>query len=190
VTFSLTPAVSRTLAVAILVGMLLLAWFAVASPLIGMVSERQSEIETLQNRVASLQATIARIPELERRGRAAKAALDAAGSIWVGASDAAIAATLQDQLRQAVAKSSGTVKSTSYLGGAATDKDLQTIRIRLSADGTLDTLQQTLAAVEAARPPMFVEGMTINAPAQFAADRPPILSLDFEISAFMRKAEQ
>jgi general secretion pathway protein M len=189
VNFSLTPAVSRTLALAVLFGMLVLGWFAVASPLIDMVSERQSEIETLQKRQASLKATIARLPELERRGRAAKAALDAAGSVWVGASDAAIAATLQDQLRQAVAKANGTVKSTSYLGGTTTDKDLQTIRIRLSADGTLDTLQHTLAAVEAARPPMFVENMTISAPAQFTTEKPPILALDFEISAFMRKAE-
>jgi hypothetical protein len=190
VTFSLTPMVSRTLALAVLFGMLLLAWFAAASPLIDMVSDRQGEIETLQKRQASLKATIARIPELERRGRAAKAALEAAGSIWVGASDAAIAATLQDQLRQAVAKGAGTVKSTSYLGGATTDKDLQTIRIRLSADGTLDTLQHTLAAVETARPPMFVESMMISAPAQFTSDKPPILALEFEISAFMRKAEQ
>lgn len=188
-TFSLTPAVSRTLALAVLFGMLLVGWFAVASPLIDMVSDRQSEIETLQRRLASLNATIARIPELERRGRTAKAALDAAGSIWIGASDAAIAATLQDQLRQAVTKGAGTVKSTSYLGGATTDKDLQTIRIRLSADGTLETLQHTLAAVESARPPMFVESMMITAPAQFTTDKPPILALEFEISAFMRKAE-
>jgi hypothetical protein len=190
VNFSLTPAVSRTLAIAVLFGLLLLGWFAVASPLIGMVWDRQSEIETLQRRLASLKATIARIPELERRGVAAKAALEAAGSIWVGASDAAIASTLQDQLRQAVAKSNGTVKSSSYLGGVAADKDLQTIRIRLSADGSLETLQQTLAAVQTARPPMFVDTMTIAAPAQFTTDKPPILALDFEISAFMRKAEQ
>jgi F0F1-type ATP synthase membrane subunit b/b' len=188
VNFSLTPVVSRALALAVLFGMLLLVWFVVASPLIDLLSERKSEIETLQRRSVSLKATIARIPELERRGRAAKAALDAAGSIWIGASDAAIAASLQDQLRQAVAKSDGTVKSTSYLGGATTDKDLQTIRIRLSADGTLETLQQTLAAVEAARPPMFVESMMITAPAQFTTDKPPILALGFEISAFMRKA--
>jgi len=190
VSFSLTPAVSRTLALAVLFCMFLLGWFFLASPLIDTVSERQREIETLQARAASLKATIARIPELERRGRAAKAALDAAGRIWVGASDAAIAATLQDQLRQAVAKSDGTVKSTSYLGAATADKDLQTIRIRLSADGTLETLQHTLAAVEAARPPMFVESMMITAPGQFPSDKPPVLALDVEISAFMRKAEQ
>lgn len=186
---TLTPALSRTLALAVLFVLALLGWFAVASPLIAMVSDRQNDIETLHTRLASLSAAVARIPELERRGREAKAALDAAGGVWVGAGDSAIAATLQDQLRQVVTKSDGVVKSTSYLG-ATTDADLQSIRIRLSADGTLDTLQHTLAAVENARPPMFVESMMITAPAQFTADKPPILALDFEISAYMRKAGQ
>jgi hypothetical protein len=189
VTLALTPALSRALALALLLGLLLLAWFAIVSPLIGMATERQSDIETLQDRLATLRATIARIPELERRGLAAKAKLDAAGGIWIGASDAAIAASIQDQLRQAVTSAQGIVKSTSYLGAAA-DKDLQTIRIRLSVDGTLDTLQQALATVETARPPMFVESMTIAGPAQFVTDKPPILALDFEISALMRKTEQ
>ena len=188
-TVALTPTLSRIIALAVLLGLLLLGWFAVASPLVGMISDRHSEIDTFQKRLAILHATIARIPELERRGRSAKAALDAAGSIWIGSSDAAIAATLQDQLRQVVAKGAGVVKSTSYLG-ATTEKDLQTIRIRLSAEGTLDTLQHTLAAVEGARPPMFVDSMMIAAPAQFTADKPPILTFDFEISAFMRKSEQ
>jgi hypothetical protein len=44
--------------------------------------------------------------------------------------------------------------------------------------------------VETARPPMLVESMTIAGPAQFTADKPPILGLDFEISALMRKTEQ
>jgi hypothetical protein len=189
VTVSLTPALGRALALAILLGLLLLAWFAIVSPLIGMATDRQSDIETLQERLATLRATIARIPELERRGLAAKAKLDAAGGIWIGASDAAIAASIQDQLRQAITNGNGIVKSTSYLG-ATVDKDLQTVRIRLSVDGTLDTLQQTLAAVETARPPMFVESMTVAGPAQFTADKPPILALDFEISALMRKTEQ
>lgn len=188
-TLSLTPALSRILALAVLLALLLLAWFAVASPLIGMVSDQWSEIDTLQKREANLRATIARIPELEQRGRTAAAALDAAGSVWIGSSDAAIAATLQDQLRQVVTTNGGGVKSTSYIGAAA-EADLQTLRIRLSAEGTLSTLQHALAAIETARPPMFVDSMMINAPAQFIADRPPILAFDFEISAFMRKAEQ
>ena len=187
--FALTLLFSRTLAVAILLGVILLAWFALASPLIGMVTDRESEIETLQTRLSNLHATVARIPELERREQAAKARLDAAGSIWIGASGTAIAATLQDQLRQVVTNAKGTVKSTSYLGSTS-EKELQTIRIRLSAEGTLDTLVQTLAAVESARPPLFVDGMKIVAPAQFTADKPPILALDFEVSAFMRKTEQ
>ena len=188
-TFSLSPALGRAVALLILVALVLLAWFAGATPLIGMVAERRSDIDRLQKRLNVMQATIARIPERERRGDELKAALDAAGGVWIGSSDAAIAAALQDKLRQVVTGSEGTFKSASYLGATA-EKNLQTIRIRLSAEGTLDTLHHTLAAMETAQPPMFVDGMVITAPAQFAADKPPILALDFEISAFMRKTEE
>jgi hypothetical protein len=190
VTASLTSALNRSIALAVLLGLLLLAWVGAVSPLIAMVTDLQSDIDAMQEQLAILRATIARIPEVEARGRAAKAKLDAAGGIWIGASDAAIAATLQDQLRQAVTNGKGIVKSTTYIGATTAEKELQTIRIRLSIDGTLDTLQQALAAVETARPPMFVESMTVAGPAQFTADKPPNLALDFEISAFMRKTEQ
>lgn len=188
-TGSLNPALRGALAVAILFGLLLLAWFGMVLPVVGMATDRQSDIETLQERLASLQAIIARIPELERHDRAAKAKLDAEGGIWTGASEAAIATSLQDRLRQAVTSNGGVVKSTAYLG-AVTEKDLKTIRVRVSIDGTLGTVQQTLAAVEDGHPAMFVDSMTIAAPARFTADQPPMLGLDLEVSAFMRKTDQ
>ncbi|MGE5269919.1 MAG: type II secretion system protein GspM [Thiohalocapsa sp.] len=185
----LRPPLSRILAVAILLCVLLVGWYAILSPVIGMATERQSRIDALQERLAYLHATVARIPELERRTAAAKAQLDAAGGLWTGASDAAIAAALQEQLRQVVANSGGTVKSiaNSANSASASDNELQTIKVRLSVDGTLDTLQQTLAAVETSRPPMFVDSLQIAGPAQFSAEKQPMLTLDFEISAFMRK---
>lgn len=185
----LRPPLSRILAVAILLCVLLVGWYAILSPVIGMATERQGRIDALQERLAYLHATVARIPELERRTAAAKAQLDAAGGLWTGASDAAIAAALQEQLRQVVTNSGGTVKSIANSAGAS-ENDLQTIKVRLSVDGTLDTLQQTLAAVETSRPPMFVDSLQVAAPAQFSADKQPMLTLDFEISAFMRKAAQ
>jgi hypothetical protein len=177
------------LAVAILFGLILVAWFGVVLPVVGMATDRQSDIDALQERLASLHATIARIPKLERHDRTAKAKLDAEGGIWTGASEAAVATALQDRLRRAVTGNAGVVKSTAYLG-AVTEKDLKTIRVRVSIDGTLATVQQTLAAVENGRPAMFVDSMTIAAPARFEADQPPMLGLDLEISAFMRKTDQ
>jgi hypothetical protein len=186
---SLLPVLRRVAALAILLALPLLAWIAVAEPLISVVADRQAEIDALSDRLSRLQAAIARIPELERSQAANKQRLEAAGGIWSENSEAAIAAIMQDRLRQAVSSSNGVVRSTSHLPGAD-DKDLHTVRIRFSVEGTLDTVQQTLAIIETARPAMFVDSLTIAAPAIFTSDKPPLLGLDIEVIGYMRGAQQ
>ena len=189
-TASLIPVLRRALAVGILLGLILLGWSVVVWPLIGMVVDRNSEIDTLSERLANLQAAIARIPDLKRREQALKERLDAEGGIWTGVSEAVMAATMQDRLREAVSSGDGAVRSTSHLQGTD-EKDFRTVRVRFRIDGTLDTVQQTLAAIESARPAMFVDSMTIAAPAnQPTEDKPPMLSLDLEVIGYTRKTEQ
>lgn len=183
----LLPALRRALAIAILLALPLLVWVAVARPLIGVVVDRQAEIDALSDRLARLRAAIRRIPTLEANEAANKQRLEDAGGIWTDTNEAAIAATVQDRLRQAVGGSDGVVKSTSHLRGSD-DKDLQTVRIRFSIEGTLDTVQHTLAAIELAKPAMFVDSMTIAAPATFSTAKPPLLGLDIEVVGFMRNA--
>jgi hypothetical protein len=189
VTGSLLPVLRRALALAILLVVPLLLWIAVVEPLIGLVVDRQAEIGALSERLARLQAAIARIPELERSEAANKQRLETAGGIWTGTSEATIAATMQDRLRQAVSSSKGIVKSTSHMRGAD-EKNLQTVRVRFSIEGTLDTVQQTLAVIETARPAMFVDSMTIAAPATVTRDKPPLLGLDMEVIGYMRNTQQ
>jgi uncharacterized membrane protein affecting hemolysin expression len=182
---SLIRLLRRCAAVAILLLLPLVAWIAVAQPLIGMVSDRQAQIDTLSDRLARLQAAIRRIPRLKESEAANKQRLEAMGGIWTDTSEAAIAAIMQDRLRQAVSSSKGVVKSASHLRGAS-EKDLETVRIRFTIEGTLATVQQTLTAIDDARPAMFVDSMTISAPAAFPPDRAPVLGLDIEIVGYMR----
>ncbi len=175
----------RVFALLILLALPLLVWLVVAHPLIGLVVDRQAEIDTVANRLERLQAAIRRIPTLREREAANKDRLASAGGIWTATSEAAIAATMQDRLRQAVASSNGIVKSASSLAGQ-TEKDLRAVRIRFTIEGTLATVQQTLAAIQTARPAMFVDGMTITAPASFSIDKPPLLGLDLEVVGYMR----
>jgi general secretion pathway protein M len=179
----------RALAVLILLAVPFVVWLAVADPLIGMVAERQSEIITQTERLARLKATIARIPELRRSEAESNQRLEAAGGIWTGTSEAALAATMQDRLRQAVSSSDGVVKSSSHLRGAD-ENGLQTVRIRFSIEGTLATIEQTLAVIETSRPVMFVDNMTIAAPASFPVDKPPLLGLDVEVIGYLRTVQQ
>jgi hypothetical protein len=185
---SLPTPLKRALALAILVAVPLLIWIVAVQPLIGMVVDHQHQIVDLSERLARLKAAIARIPELKRDESAAKQRLEAAGGVWTGTSEAALAAAMQDRLREAVSKSDGVVKSTSHLRGAD-EQGLQTVRIRFSVEGTLDTVQRTLAVIETSKPVMFVDSMTIVAPATFPVDKPPLLGLDMEVIGYMSKAQ-
>jgi len=179
----------RVLAVAILLALPLIGWVAVARPLIGVVVERQSEIDLLSERLARLQAAIRRIPTLQKSDATNKQRLDAAGGIWTESSEAAIAATMQDRLRSAVSSTNGVVKSTSHLRGSD-ENGLQTVRIRFTVEGTLDTVQRTLAAIQTSRPAMFVDNMTITAPGTIRADKAPVLGLDLEVMGYVRITDQ
>jgi len=183
---TLQPLLRRILAIGILCVLPLLTWLAVAEPLIALVVDRQTEIAAASERLERLRTTISRIPELERRAAADRQRLDDAGGIWSGTSEAAIATSMQDQIREAISSSVGIIKSTSQVRGADVDA-LQTIRIRFSVEGTLDTVLKTLEVIETARPAMFVDNMTIAAPAITTPDKSPLLSLDFEVIGYTRK---
>ena len=185
---TLLPVLRRALALVILLVLLLVVWSVLIEPLIAMVIDRQTEITALSDRLVNLQAAIARIPELERRQAALKERLQAEGGIWTGASEAAVASIMQDRLRQVVSSGDGAIRSTSQMRGAD-EGQLQTVRVNFSIDGTLDTVARTLASIESAQPVMFVDAMTIAAPATIGPDKPPQLGLNIEVIGYMRKAE-
>jgi hypothetical protein len=188
VTGSLLPALRRALALAILLALPLVVWLAVVEPLVSVITDRQAEIATLAERLARLKATIARIPDLRSSEAESNQRLEAAGGVWTGTSEAALAAAVQDRLRQAVS-GEGVVKSTSHVRGAD-ESGLQTVRIRFSIEGTLATIEQALAVIETSRPVMFVDNMMIAAPASFSMEKPPLLGLDMEVIGYLRATPQ
>ena len=183
---TLSPALRRVLALAILLMAPVLAWLVVVQPLAGLVSAREDEITVLAERLDRLRATIRRLPELERNEAASRQRLEAAGGLWTDASRASIAATMADELRQAVAGSHGAVKSTSELQGGE-EKGLQAVKLRFAIEGSLETLQATLAAVAAARPAIFVDAMNVVAPGTNGPDKPPRIDFDLEVVGYFGK---
>jgi len=179
----------RLLALAILLLLLLVAWSAVILPLIGVVENRYAEIDTLSDRLASLRATIRRIPALEKHEADLRKRLDDDGGIWFGESESIVAAAMQDRVRQAVSSSDGVIKSASYLRGSD-EKDFRKVRVSFSIDATLDSVERTLGTIENERPAMFVDNMTIVAPANVVPDKAPVLGLDIEITGYMWKPKE
>jgi hypothetical protein len=184
--WSLSPPVRRGLALTILLCLLLVAWERVVLPLVEFPRDRQGQIDALSEELGRLRTMTARKPELERRAAAVRGQLAAEGGFWSGASAAAMAAGVQDRLRQVVISSGGRVKSTSE-GRESPASGFHEVAIRFSIEGTLETVQKALAAIETSSPALFVNGLTIAAPSDSAArDRPPVLNLDLDVTGYMR----
>jgi hypothetical protein len=178
----------RALAVLIAFLLVMVVWLVVARPLLALVTERQRDIAALSDRLSALRSAISRIPVLERQDASLDSRLDAGGGVWPDASDAATAAVIQDRLGQIIKREGGLVKTASTIQG--TDEGgLHAVRVRFSIDGTLDTVEGTLLAVQTSKPALFVDSMTISAPATVSRDKPPRLSFDVEVIGYIKAAK-
>jgi hypothetical protein len=182
----LSPPVRRTLALAILALLCLSVWSLLIGPLIDLSRDRQSDIASMIDQLDRLEAVVARKPALERRAGSLHTQLAAAGGFWEAASAAAIAAGIQDRLRAAVVGNGGRVKSTSEASEAA-EHGFRKVTVRFGIEGTIETVQQTLAAVANTTPALFVDGLIIAGPAnETARDRPPVLNIDLNVAGYMQ----
>jgi hypothetical protein len=174
-----------TLALAILLSLLVAGWNFLVQPLIDLSHDRREEIAGLSDQLSRLQAIIAREPELARRAAAEQAALQVEGGLWPGTSPAEVAASMQDQLRRAVADAAGRVRSTA-LASEAKEHGFYRVTAHFSIEGTLETLQATLGASENARPALFLETLAVHTNGAGDADKPPALTMELDVSGYMR----
>jgi hypothetical protein len=181
---TLSPAIRRTLALAILAALIGVVWSGAVRPLIGLGADRRADIAELSARLAHLEAIAARGPELARRVHAREQELAAAGGLWRATSATAVAAAVQDQVQQAVGAGGGRIDSSSA-AHEAVEHGLRRITVHFSGEGTLDTVTGALAAIETARPALFADRVTIAAPDGAAADGPPVLRFDLDVSGYL-----
>jgi len=173
----------RLLAVSILLLVLLLGWSAVVAPLIALVEAPQADIAALSEELRGLNAILARGPVLEQTARRLRTRLAAQASGWRGSSPTAVAANIQNLVRQAVLMNGGQFRSTSEVHapgkGAA-----QRVAIQFQMEGPIEALQKTLEAIEAARPSLFIDSVTVSAPAWGAnRNQRPNLAITIGVTA-------
>ena len=174
----------RALALTILIAAVAMGWGLIVQPLLDLTNARRGEIEALSTELGRLQAIVARKPELERRSSSAQIALDAEGGLWTGLSPAEIAAAMQDRLRQVVGNS-GRLRSATVVSETG-DHGFLRIRLRISVEGTLETVQATLGSIESEKPAMFVDSLGIHSVDAGGADHPPALTMEIDVSGYMR----
>lgn len=195
------PALRRAAALAILLLLPVAVWIVVADPVIGLARDRIDDIAALAQRRADLDLILSRRPDLRREEAALRVRLAEEGGFWAGASAPAIAAAVQDRLRQVVTAHGGLLKTAAEIRSAATlgaelgaDRGADpgagparaaAIRTRFRIEGTLETIRATLAAIETSRPALFVDGLTITGQdGDGTVEKPPMLALDLDVTAF------
>lgn len=175
--------INRGLALLLLAGVIVLAWMVVITPVAGLATDRVAEIDALMERRAALTLVAERRPALEAQASALATRLREEGGFWTGGSATAIAATVQDRLRKVVTEHAGRVRTTSELRTAA-DQAERNVRVRFRIEGTIETIERTLAAIEASRPMLFVDAMTlVGHDGDGTPERAPVLTLDLDVSA-------
>ena len=181
---SLSPAMRRALALAILLSLVAFVWSLAIRPLIALSADRRADIAELSDRLARLQLVIAHRPELQRQLSERDGQLAAAGGLWRDASATAIGAAVQDRLRKAVGDDGGRVESSSE-AHETSEHGFRRITVHFNIEGTLDTMTRTLAAIEAARPALFADRLTVAAPESPAANGPPMLHFEIDVGSYV-----
>lgn len=176
--------ISRALAVLLLLAVVVSAWIVVIAPVAGLATDRLGEIETLVERRVNLTLIAERRATLETQAENLAKRIREEGGYWTGGSATAIAAAVQDRLRQAVTTHGGRVRTTSELRSTG-EQTVQTVNVRFRIEGTIETIERTLVAIEGARPMLFVDAMTlVGHDGDGTTETPPVLMLDLDVSAY------
>jgi general secretion pathway protein M len=185
---TLSRPVRQALAVTLLLVLLLAIWSLVVQPVLALASDRQADIASLSDQFTHLRAIAARRSALESRARTAAGQLAARNIFWSGPSQTAIAARVQDLVRNAAVPGGGQVVSFSESGTSA-EAGFTRLSVRFRVEGTIQVLQRVLEAVQAARPALFVDNLVIT-PMDSAAstEHPPQLGMEVGIAGYLRAA--
>ncbi len=160
----------RILAVGLLVAVLILLLVVVIVPVFQRAVTAYQAVGDNSFRVERLQATVAQLPDL----RALVAALEAAGAeqdlVSRAPSESLAAARLQQRFNDIVSRHQGELQST-RVQPAVADGDIHRIGMRVQMRGDSATLGAILADLEADRPLVFIDRLSVQAQREFDRQR-------------------
>ena len=158
---TLSPQVSRALAVALLVGLLAIAYLAVVQPIIDARIEQHQEIANLENTLQRYQRVAAQ--RASREAALAELKQRAAGEdgLLRGANETLMAAAIQNRLKALVDDSHGELKSIQILPSQA-DGPLRRIAVRGQIAVTVEAAQRVFHDLEGGDPLLFLDNIGIR----------------------------
>jgi general secretion pathway protein M len=188
-TVAISPVVSRSLALALLLALAGLLLEGIAIPTVEHIASAQSEISRDVAVLEGLDATASRLPRLEEEETTLKSALQSQGELLEGLNDSLVAATLQSRIKSVVDGAHAELRSTQILP-RRDENGFRRYTARVEMTASADELEHAWYAMEAGAPYLFVDNFDINARQMPRPDgnEPPLFILDvrFEVSAYAR----
>jgi general secretion pathway protein M len=187
---SLSPVVSRTLALAILAALLLLLVTGVVQPVLTLYTDaRQSEAQ-LGAAIARARPLAGELDALRAEAERLKARRQTAIGVLKSPNESLAAAELQDRLKSSVDAVRGELHSIQLLPARDEDKFRRiTLRARVSAD--LPGLQRLFYELESSTPLVFLDNVEVRAiPRQGIAGgaaTAPAIDASFDLAGYIRR---
>jgi general secretion pathway protein M len=158
---TLSPPISRSLAAALLVGLIAVAYLAVIQPVIEGWSEQSEEIGRLESTLARYRQVAQQRASRETELAELKQRAAGEDGLLRGANETLMAATIQNRLKGLVESAQGELKSVQILP-AQTEGHLRRITVRSQISMTIDAAQRVFYDLEGGEPLLFLDNIDIR----------------------------
>ena len=179
-----TGRAGTALALGLLGGVLLAAWFAIGAPLLAWHADRAAELAERRGLVRRLEVLAEPGPMPPR----APGLDDTAALLLEGGTDAVAGAALQGLVRDMATRAGATLSSVETLP-ATTVGGYRRIGLRLSLSASWPVLVRLLEAVELARPRTVVDELEVQATQMLTSTEETLLTAGFTVYAFRAATE-
>jgi general secretion pathway protein M len=149
----------RLLALALVFLTIILAWLAIAEPLMDLYQSRDATLAQRTALAERMAALAAEVPVLQ--ARAAVVPANNGQATFEGATDALAGASLQSEL-QTLASAAGATLSSMETLTADQSGPYRRIGVKLSIGAPLPVLVDLMARIEQAHPPMLIDDLQIH----------------------------
>ncbi len=157
----LSPPFQRAAAVAILIAIMALIYYAVAQPLLDTFAADNAEIARQQDALARFQRAAQELPARQKELAALREERANAGGFLEGSSDTLIAAQIQNRVKT-LANAAKTEVTSSQVLPTEPDGKLKRIAIREQISATTAGLLAIFHDLEAQSPSLFLDNVTLR----------------------------
>ncbi|HEY1505071.1 MAG TPA: type II secretion system protein GspM [Stellaceae bacterium] len=166
----LSPPVQRTLAVALLVAIAAVLYYAIAQPLVDTYTADRAAIAEHREVLLRYQRAAQTLPARQQELASLKQELATANGFLDGASDTLIAAQIQNRVKSLTIAAKTELKSSQVLPTEATGK-LKRIAVRNQVSAATAGLLAIFHDLEAQSPSLFLDNVTLQVRAAALRDR-------------------